>query len=168
MYQSYQLIGYQTPTTKLGPGDLVNLDAYADLIGDLKTNDGWLSDIKNADMKKRLARLIGVVEQAHALQGQQVSNDQTTLKVFLVPEFYFRPTADQGVQSSYSDAERDALVKVLDRYVKAERFKHWLFVFGTVIWQIQVSKLMANAQLPDGVKLNDDKAQAYVIKNTTL
>lgn len=168
MYQHYQLIGYQTPTVQpLDPGALVNLDDYANVLGDFKQNDQWLPTIENEDLKKRLARLLGVVEKARAQQELAVSNLATTLKVFLVPEFYFRPKG-QGVQNSYSSADRDALVKVLDQYVKAARFQHWLFVFGTVIWQTQVNQIFADANLPEEVRIKDQEAQKYVIKNTTL
>lgn len=55
-------------------------------------------------------------------------NDAKTLKIFMAPEFYFR-----GLQGAYDISLVSKIFDNLRTFTQDERFKDWLFVFGTVI-----------------------------------
>lgn len=52
----------------------------------------------------------------------------TTLKVFVAPEFYFR-----GSNGAYDFEAYSSLVDKLTSMVKKDRWKDWLFVFGSIL-----------------------------------
>lgn len=135
-YTHFQYLAYQTPTfgfdstdgsflASLAPGDL------CDAVDDIPVPDNLgLSD----DAKKRLRRLAAVVEKAHS---ELVGDQDTTLKVFVAPEFYFRPEAATN-SHTYSQEERSKILVALGLMFKNAKFDHWLIVAGTVIANIPV------------------------------
>ena len=138
-YTHFQYIAYQTPTfgfdandgsflASLAPGDL------CDAIDDIPVPENLgLSD----DAKKRLRRLAAVVEKAHS---ELVGDQDTTLKVFMAPEFYFRPEAATN-SHTYSQEERGKILAALGLMFKDAKFDHWLIVPGTVLANIPVVPL---------------------------
>lgn len=126
----FQYLAYQTPTfgfaadgtvlSALPSGD--TCDAIADI--PVPTNLGLSDDAFN-----RLRRLAAVVDRAaNNLVGDQAS----TLKIFMAPEFYFRP--ESGVNAhSYDSAERGKILASLGTMFKNVRFDNWLIVAGTII-----------------------------------
>jgi hypothetical protein len=64
----------------------------------------------------------------------ELAHPDQVLKVFVLPEFYFRP---QGVpregHGAYTEAENIELMTALEQMVNQPRCADWLFIFGTVI-----------------------------------
>ena len=94
-----------------------------------------------ADVQQRLIIMQTAVERAYEVS--EYKDDDSTLKIFLAPEFYFRGL--NGAFSFQTEAESEEvqqegvcndicqILRGLERIVADERFEHWLFLFGTVI-----------------------------------
>jgi len=89
------------------------------------------------DVKRRLKVMEDAVERAY--RSSSSADDPETLKIFVAPEFFFR-----GVNGAYMFESDDVeagtpcgpvcqILQGLERIVEQERFKDWLFLFGTVI-----------------------------------
>lgn len=133
-YSKVRYIGYQVPT--IGFNDN-NDTVYGIPPGSIKTppklvdEEGSLS----ADAKVRVQRLIGAMHRAR--DRILVGDNSQTLKVFIAPEFYFRPN---NTEVSYTMTEFRAIRKVLrDTIAAQEGFKDWLVIPGTIMWR-QTSK----------------------------
>jgi len=90
------------------------------------------------DVQRRLDIMRSAVDRAYEL----ASDDPTTLKIFIAPEFFWR--GRNGAYAFESDAEEQAngagscgtvcqILQGLESIVEEERFDDWLFLFGTVI-----------------------------------
>ena len=90
-----------------------------------------------ADARIRLKRLAAVVAAAEReLRQPGMHDDVNTLKVFIVPEFYFRPesTVPGAINTTYSYADAMAIFEQLNGMFVHAAFQHWFFVLGTVMW----------------------------------
>jgi hypothetical protein len=79
-----------------------------------------------------------MIEAANALYALGVDN-RNTLKVFMAPEFYFRPTtADGSGGPAYSYAEyreiKAALRELANEWGLTWSFRNWLIIPGTIMW----------------------------------
>lgn len=85
------------------------------------------------DARSRLRRLAAVINAAYeAYHGADLDDRNTTLKIFVVPEFYFRPNVDAGVPA-YTQAQASDLMNSLLEMFQHADFTHWLFVCGTFV-----------------------------------
>lgn len=91
------------------------------------------------DVEKRLEIMRKAVERAY----EESNTDETTLKIFLVPEFYFRglngaytfQTEEAEEEESSCSSDICHILEGLASIVADARFENWLFLFGTVIAQ---------------------------------
>jgi hypothetical protein len=139
MYTHIQVIGYQTPTAVWSgvdwlvlppnPGTLVYTPAP---IIDINSqgNQGLINSIKDADLKARLIRFIYVINQAYAYSVYKY--DDKCLKLFIAPEFYFRPN---NSDLAYSYSEYEQFVKVVPQTLNVDGLEHWLFICGTIMYK---------------------------------
>mmetsp|Transcript_16720 Transcript_16720/g.33418 ORF Transcript_16720/g.33418 Transcript_16720/m.33418 type:complete len:383 (-) Transcript_16720:1829-2977(-) len=125
-----------TNTTKRNPECLRNVKSYGHMEGDIQCYLG-LKD-NGQDVQRRLDIMRSAVDRAYEL----ASDDPTTLKIFIAPEFFWR--GRNGAYAFESDAEEQAngagscgtvcqILQGLESIVEEERFDDWLFLFGTVI-----------------------------------
>jgi hypothetical protein len=94
------------------------------------------------DALHRLRRLAAVVDRAKTVIDQLGGDDNNTLKIFMVPEFYFRPpipavNPDQYTYNTYPYEEAEKLLEELNVMFLHADFRHWLIVAGTVMWNWQ-------------------------------
>ena len=94
-----------------------------------------LSD-EAADVRQRVKLMTGAVNAAGA--RSEVDRRSDVLKVFIAPEFYFRSMYGGYTDMKYfsgEDAGHDpnSIVDGLANAVQDERWKDWLFVFGTSV-----------------------------------
>jgi hypothetical protein len=137
-YTHFRFVAYQVPT------------AAKDQLGNVISsfNAGWecpdndilpitVSANTPDDARIRLKRLAAVVTQARHEIANGMHDDRNTLKVFMVPEFYFRPdpTASPFYRSAtyYYDHAMKVLEEMNTMFVHPE-FRDWLFVLGSVMW----------------------------------
>jgi hypothetical protein len=162
-YKSFQFVAYHVPTDKMLPAgkdctiSKDSEDAIKDILAEL-----------SADARSRLLRMIAVAEKAEASQNWA----KTTLKIFVAPEFYFRPY-EQGNEKNepprgYVVEEMGDIIRSLSLVFGQERWKGWLFVFGTLIWKLEASRYIQALDvdplhMPKGANNQDDpKAVAAV------
>mmetsp|Transcript_14918 Transcript_14918/g.24269 ORF Transcript_14918/g.24269 Transcript_14918/m.24269 type:complete len:516 (-) Transcript_14918:279-1826(-) len=88
------------------------------------------------DVERRLNIMTDAVNKAYDVSDK----DDSTLKIFLAPEFYFRGV-NGAFQFQTEEAEEENggcsdichIFKGLENIVANKRFENWLFLFGTVI-----------------------------------
>ena len=91
------------------------------------------------DVEKRLDIMRKAVERAY----EESNTDESILKIFLVPEFYFRglngaytfQTEEAEEEESSCSSDICHILEGLASIVADARFENWLFLFGTVIAQ---------------------------------
>lgn len=80
------------------------------------------------DISERIALVGSAINAAH--DHAQTVQGAETLKVFMLPEFFFR-----GKTGAYGMDDVQKVVRGLQALVKDAKWQHWLFVFGTIIGQ---------------------------------
>jgi hypothetical protein len=94
------------------------------------------------DARTRLKRLASVVDLAKTqVSAGGRTDNANTLKVFLAPEFYFRPPASIGADykgGTYPQAISRQMLDALNQMFVAADFADWLFVCGTLMWNTLV------------------------------
>ena len=156
MYSQYRGYIFCVPTDSVVavqfPGETVNKHVSGWNPG---TGNGTLSAaavnlvnsmVTNADMKERLIRLLIAIEASiqydENLRTSKTTQD-TILRVFIAPEFYFRPpmtSMDKG--GAYTLDEFASLVGALGRYFrdysslypKKKPLKNWAFLCGSCVY----------------------------------
>jgi hypothetical protein len=101
------------------------------------------------DARTRLRRLAAVVDMA-ASKVQDCGTNSSTLKVFLAPEFYFRPPVPNEYYKHNTYPREDALAifTAIDSMFAHKDFTDWLIVGGTVLWNNgSLSDLPANPRV---------------------
>lgn len=120
-YSKVQMIAYEINT--FPEGNYVRDNKYAFPVFERKSkykgNDNELLDIS-----KRAAFIADAIANAYP----KADNHDDTLKVFMVPEFFFR-----GTKGAYGFDHYDQLVEMLKGMIKNAKYQHWLFVFGSVL-----------------------------------
>lgn len=162
-YNKFQLIAYQVPTdrcfknnngsvvkleSRLPPGDRCQIASTQ-----LKDMEQELTAGLSADALRRLMRMIAVAEKAAT--SLDIDTARNTLKIFMAPEFYFRPELKGATSFSYTLAEKQLIEKALCSVFGAREYESWLFVFGTIVWHRTAASLVDEA--PDLLKdVKDD------------
>jgi hypothetical protein len=137
-YTHFRYIAYEVPTATnrtdippprpvlagLPPGRLC--DAVPDIPVPVSSRSGTA-----ADWFIRLRRLAAVVHIAQ--MNVRDHDDPSTLKVFVVPEFYLRP-ADPAAHDTYDTENYLEAWDALDKMFHSVRLKNWLIVPGSVLW----------------------------------
>lgn len=119
-YTHFQLIAYEAPTlAAIPPGNNYQH------IGRLPVSN-QLPD----DEKIRLKRLAGIIN--FAKNRMRAGDNANTLKIFMAPEFYFRPNA--GPHNSYTRGSAMNLIDALRKLLVHPGLRDWLFVPGTIFW----------------------------------
>lgn len=100
------------------------------------------------DALSRLTRLASVVDLARQQFVASVrswpprrvvgpnADNANTLKVFVVPEFYFRPpetAGDEYLNDTYPNRQKNQILNTLNDMFRHDDFTDWLFVCGTVM-----------------------------------
>jgi hypothetical protein len=80
-----------------------------------------------ADITERIKLVRNAINMAKVASSTKQA-DPTTLKIFMMPEFFFR-----GRTGAYSLDEIQTTISELQKSVKDPEWQHWLFVFGSMI-----------------------------------
>ncbi|NEP55876.1 MAG: hypothetical protein F6K31_02485 [Symploca sp. SIO2G7] len=129
-YTHFRYIAYQVPTVGhdgknqniygIPPGNIAN--PQVELDGDVL--------LLNQDAKTRIQRLMDVMYEARCwLTFDPADDNQSTLKIFMAPEFYFRPN---NQELSYDQKVYKAIKDVL-RNTIGNKFPDWLVIPGTIM-----------------------------------
>lgn len=106
------------------------------------------------DAQCRVERLVGAMLAAQdRMRSENLLDNELTLKIFMAPEFYFRPPEESFV--SYTYEQYRAIKDVLRETIKGdERFNHWLVIPGTILWKWGWDKSSLKRLNIPGVKEN--------------
>jgi hypothetical protein len=169
MYSHVRYIGYDISTVatlfKVKPPTSTSdvETVYAIPAGKMK-NPPRLYGLKDenakisADAKVRIQRLIGVM--LKAAQYLSPTDSSKTLKVFVAPEFYFRPT---NPELAYTMDEYRRIKSVLRSTIDNYRaLIDWLIVPGTIMW------IMDKSDAGKSQREIDPKSTKVIYFNTSL
>jgi hypothetical protein len=157
-YTHFRYIAYEVPTiAKTTTGIRYGLECGS-IDGPPVLRGGSQLFFASDDAKARIKRLIGLMTEALG-HVATMGDDDSTLKIFIAPEFYFRPNNDE---LAYNYPEYKAIKKILrDTILEDSRFDHWLVIPGTIIW-IWENKYRSADKRP----IVGDDTKVYM--NTTL
>jgi len=142
-YTSFRFIAYEVPTATniYGPPVVSGFDAGLDCAAVARIP---VDDNTPADARARLRRLAAVVDRAattlvEKTQYQKALRDKPdTLKIFMAPEFYFRPplkaNPTEYINETYSYDDAVKIFEELNVMFRHADFKDWLIIPGTVMW----------------------------------
>ena len=138
-YTKFQGLGFEiytgsapafldTKKRKKNP-ECISQYSYGVADGELQCYIGHQNPVN--DLQRRLEIMSTAVDRAYELSDK----DNTTLKVFVAPEFFWR-----GKEGAYIfDSETKGcgyicqILHGLENIVQRQKFKDWLFVFGTIV-----------------------------------
>jgi hypothetical protein len=127
VYTHFIYIAYQVTTVFDGGRAIVNTAPPGDeCASTLQGPVGNLGD----DARIRIKRLFRVMQLA-ASKLEAAGDNVNTLKIFTVPEFYFRPDNEEG---SYTHAQYVAIKAVLRATMNVDAYNDWLLIPGTIMW----------------------------------
>ena len=136
-YTQMRYIAYQVPTVGYGAAGFLEMPkenaATNQLILD-GLDKPVIDNLSNDDAKQRVACFyLAMNKAANALTA--LADDRFTLKVFVAPEFYFRPTSAEGTNGpSYSYEQYKEIKAALISLSNDAKFKNWLIIPGTIMW----------------------------------
>lgn len=126
-YQKLQLITYEVHT--LTPVALNGSTPSGTVVRPSETLD-------NADASNRVSYLLSVLKWIRTARSAHIDGSQT-LKVFLAPEFYFRPLYG-GPSSSYANEDMKQIYQAIKAHCRAEAaYADWLIAPGTIFWSAE-------------------------------
>jgi hypothetical protein len=125
LYPASSLIQFIAYEVNTGPKDVVN-KTFTTKSGDKFTLpwEGTYTGKRpiSEDIRLRCQLMCRAIDTAHS------NSHPAAKKVFVAPEFYFR-----GPIGAYTMDEYQSVLKTLRTHVRAERFKGWTFLFGTIL-----------------------------------
>ncbi len=110
-YTKVQFISYQVDTFP-GIDPTTKQECY---LGTMKSK---------TDIQYRCNLMRNAINEA----GSKTSNNSSTLKVFMAPEFYFR-----GKDGAYPIEEISTIMETMRKHTNRIQFRDWIFVFGTAL-----------------------------------
>lgn len=132
-YSSVQFIGHVLSTTPLLKESVEEMSDWGVYLG---------LDNDNDDINARLEIVSNVLLQA--ISTNNISSNSNTLKVFTLPEFFWR-----GIKGAYFNSKKDSdemynkisngLVNVINNIGKQYDFSDWLFLFGSILTTYDVT-----------------------------
>lgn len=142
-YNTFQLLAYEVSTAGwTGPHNV--LPAWSS--GQYRPPSGPLVPVPDlgqrddddpfefSDAVNRISRFASVVEHTYtAGGGAKRWGIPGVLKVFVAPEFYFRPEQGVGARTAYSGHLAERIFSELGRLFRHPVFEDWILVCGTVV-----------------------------------
>jgi hypothetical protein len=130
-YTHFRYIAYQVPTVGQDSSGKAIYGIPAGTVVNPPALKGNVSGL-DTDAQARVERLIGTMVAAKNRMKNLKIERPTALKVFTVPEFYFRPSQ---TDVSYTTDQYRAIKDVLRETISQDnRFSNWLVVIGTIMW----------------------------------
>lgn len=133
-YHSFRIINYQVGTVGVHKDkDQYGREQYEYAIDPGRVRSPpelYGGDQLSNDLRVRLQRLLKVLQTAY--QSIKNTDDAHTLKIFLAPEFYFRP---KNNVFAYTQTEYKALkTAFIETLCRMDIGQNWLIYPGTVVW----------------------------------
>ena len=159
-YTHVQHVAFEAPTFN---ANTYGNDAYKKELAS-KINLPYPQNL-SLDIKNRILTVVHLIQTARDTLVKNGSDVSTCLKVFTIPEFYFRPPkAEAGcLDRSYSEATKNSIVKNLRSMLGKANYTDWFFVLGSIIWTAKLNEMEGLNAISAGVN-EDDKG----VRNTCI
>ncbi|HYV45639.1 MAG TPA: hypothetical protein VFA20_12305 [Myxococcaceae bacterium] len=171
MYKAAQLIAYEVPTESALPAGQCTLDGNK-LVEDVQNDKTFTSAMAalSADARARVQRMLAVMDLAFG--SASVTKAAETLKVFMAPEFYFRPQQRGAKSRSYEASDMTAAQQAFRAVFSQAKLQHWVFVAGSLVWNMS-GKVAASSGMNDLVPHElmlalDELAAKDLVYNTVI
>jgi hypothetical protein len=146
-YTHFRFIAYEVPTASLDEKEKVRsgFDPGQECNAVPRIPVGHMPEgpyLLTPDARIRLLRLAAVVDRAarHLAANPHIAAEQNTLKVFMAPEFYFRPSAGYSIDyehDTYPHWDAYWIMEQLTGMFKDPDFHDWLIVPGTIMLNLK-------------------------------
>jgi hypothetical protein len=165
MYTNVQLIAYEVPTAPALPAGDCSLDDNK-LIEEVKGDKMFTSSLGSLgkDANARVCRMLAVMDLAFRSNAPRTNSD--TLKIFMAPEFYFRPTGNEKSRS-YAASDMVAAQQLFRTVFSQAKLAHWVFVAGSIVWNMK-GKVALSSGLSGGVSEEYFRALEELADNDTV
>lgn len=128
-YTHFRYIAYQVPTVGHNGVNAI----YGIPAGNVNNPPTLVSVLGlSPDAKTRVERLIGVIIEAENQLRNLGGDNAHTLKIFMAPEFYFRP--DNDIVAYFYDEYQAIKNALRETIISNVKFKDWLVIPGTIMW----------------------------------
>lgn len=159
VYKNVQFIGHVLSTTPLLKESVEEISDWGIYLGLQDDND---------DINSRLETVANVLRQVIGINN--ISKDSSTLKVFALPEFFWR-----GIRGAYYNSQKecdemykkisDGLIKIIGDLEKQYDFSDWLFLFGSILTTFDIPDCITDADITLS-RVGDDYLSVYsILKN---
>lgn len=154
IYKSVQFVGHVLSTTPLLKESVEEMSDWGIYLGLEKDND---------DIDARLKIVSSVLLQA--INSKDVSSDAATLKVFTLPEFFWR-----GIRGAYLNSQKSVdemytkissgLTGIIKNMEKQFDLSNWLFLFGSILTTSDIPACITDMDTTLA-KVGDDYLSVY-------
>lgn len=156
MYSNVQFIGHVLSSTPLLKESVEEMSDWGIYLGLANDSD---------DINARLQIVSDVLKQVISIGG--INKDPSTLKVFALPEFFWR-----GIKGAYMNSQKandemykkisDGLINIIKTLEKQYDFSDWLFLFGSILTTFDIPDCITDTDKTLS-KVGDDYLSVYSI-----
>jgi hypothetical protein len=161
IYKSVQFVGHVLSTTPLLKESVEEISDWGIYLGLQNDTD---------DINSRLEIVSNVLKQVISIDS--ISKDSSTLKVFALPEFFWR-----GIKGAYYNTQKendemykrisDGLITIIKNLGSQYDFSNWLFLFGSILTTFDIPDCITDTDKTLS-KVGDDYLSVYsILKNDT-
>jgi hypothetical protein len=108
-------------------------------------SSGKKSYVGLSEQKQDFDARIALLERVLDLAYKNALQSSAVLKIFMLPEFFFRGQKGAYELKSLTDSVDYLLIK-LTTLIKSDKWQDWLFIFGTILCEVDASGLLASNQ----------------------
>ncbi|MBL4862904.1 MAG: hypothetical protein JKY09_07810 [Crocinitomicaceae bacterium] len=144
-YTHFRYIAYELPTATIVGGSVVSgypPGTNCPVVPEIPVPSGLTL---TPDAEARLLRFAAVVKRAWERVQALGGDNGNALKIFMAPEFYFRPPSTTGgnyKNDSYPSKEAAKIIAAFDTMFEHVHFTDWLIIPGTLLWNNEDVPLM--------------------------
>ena len=175
MYTNARYICYQCPTASKNPDPVFGI-APGTITGTLPNLSGNAALNQFPDALTRVQRFMLALQKAKSEINTRYPREQDVLKVFVAPEFFFRPKntfqyydsflhETVELNNMYTEEEFEAIKETLTHTIGGtatnKPYADWLVFAGTVVWRKEITDTQNLSQ-------NDDAGKRYQVSNTCI
>jgi hypothetical protein len=114
----------------------------SDIAQVIRANRTWLDNIQSVDGRIRVLKTLIIIDEARRWADDHYYGGPNVLKIFVAPEFYFRPHAEDSTapgEKRYTEADGFSMLTSLLQTLSDPIFNHWVFIPGTLISTAQIA-----------------------------
>jgi hypothetical protein len=146
-YNKFAFFSYRCATAfNAGQGNVANfLPQPADspeIAQVIRNNRTWIDSIQSVDGRIRVLKTLKILDAARRWADDHYYGEPNVLKIFVAPEFYFRPNTEDPTapgEKRYTENDGFSILMSLLQTLSDPIFNHWVIIPGTLISTAQIS-----------------------------